>query len=66
MDEVLNELKICPDQIIYFGVLSISLLKMPFFLPCHQHNSFSFDQLFLNLTYKIRMNLGGQLDHEVI
>ena len=30
------------------------------------HNSFSFDQIFLNLTYKIKLKLGGQLDYEVI
>ena len=31
----------------------------------HRHNSFSFVQIFLNLTY-MGLKLGGQLEHEVI
>ena len=37
-----------------------------YFPPCHWHNSFSFDQIFLSLTYKMELKLGEQLDHEMI
>ena len=37
-----------------------------YFRPCHWHNSFSFDQILLSLTYKMGLKLGGQLEHEMI
>ena len=42
------------------------IARNAYFRPCLQHNSFSFDQIFLNLTYKISLKLGGQLLNEVI
>ena len=51
---------------IYFRVTSPKLLIKPIFDLVNQHNSFSFDQIFLNLLYKIRLKFNGQLDGEMI
>ena len=55
MDEILEKFENLLDRIIGLKLTSPWLLKKPLF-DCHQHNLFSFVQIFLKLAHKADMD----------
>ena len=56
-NETVDKFKNCPDQVIYYRVTNPWFLKLPIFDLVMNLNASVFYQIFLNLTYKIRLKL---------